>query len=157
MEGGISFAYAAALGALFLWLTLRGNSQMKRTIWTLGILYTLQLTLVARLWPGVEWSWVMLGLDFVAGVIVLLRPAGKWQSVIGLSFLLQIGLHAGRALNGAFADLPLYWWGLTGLAFVQLFLVAGWWVHERFYNGHNGHRGGAHIAGASAPHRKGME
>lgn len=103
---------------------------MRRTILTIAGVYILQLFVLAPLlWPHWSWSLAVAGLDALACVIVTWKPAGKWQSVIGLSFLLQIGIHAGRLIaeiNTGGSNMDSYFWGLSGLAFLQLLLLGGW-------------------------------
>lgn len=83
------------------------------------------------LWPTEPYAIAMMIVDAIAATVILYRPAGKAQALVGLTFLLQIGVHAGRLMNGEAADLNLYWWGLSLLAFLQIFVVGGWWIHER--------------------------
>lgn len=103
---------------------------MKRTIFTIAGVYALQLFVLAPLlWPHWSWSAAVAGLDALACVIVTWRPAGKWQSVIGLTYLLQIGVHAGRVvaeINTGASNMNHYFWGLSLLGLLQLFLLGGW-------------------------------
>lgn len=81
--------------------------------------------------PSESYCVYMMVVDLIAAAVILIHPAGKMQSLIGLSFLLQIGFYAGRLANGDQADLDLFWWGLSVLALLQLALLAGWWFYER--------------------------
>jgi hypothetical protein len=140
----LQYAYWTLLGALMLCIMSRGSAPMKRTILTLAAVLAVSFVLTeALVWPSEEWALVMMGIDAIAATVILFHPAGKAQSAIGLTFLLQIGVHAGRVLNGSQADLNLYWWGLSILAFLQLAIIGGWWVHERLSRRGAVHRGGA--------------
>ena len=104
---------------------------MRRTAFTILGVYLTQLVLAEYLWPDRSWSAAMIGVDAVAALIITLRPAGKVQSLIGLSFIPQIGLHLGRFLNGAEANMVMYFWGLSVLGFLQLGFLVGWWFYDR--------------------------
>lgn len=82
-------------------------------------------------WPSVNYAMAMLVIDAIGGAIVIIRPAGKAQSIIGLTFLLQCGAHAGRILNADNADLYIYWLELSILAILQIIVAGGWWIHDR--------------------------
>lgn len=128
---------------------------MKRTIFSLvGVLIASMILVDWLVWPSENYALGMIVVDVIAAAIILWRPAGKAQAIIGLTFLLQIGVHAGRLANGEQADFLLYWWGLSLLAFLQLFVMGGWWIHERLS------RGGDVHAGSPLPspaYRKGVE
>lgn len=105
---------------------------MIRTVVTLCAVLAMSLFLhQLHPFPGESYSVYMMVVDLIAATVILIRPAGRMQSLIGLSFLLQIGFYAGRLLNGDRADLDLFWWGLSVLALLQLALLAGWWFYER--------------------------
>lgn len=152
-------AYWMALGALVLLITFRGPGPMKRTVYTLlvvglvGLLLAEQMPFPGLRWPTENWALIMMAVDTLGAIVILIRPAGKTQALIGLTFLLQIGVHAGRILNGDSADLDIYWWGLSIPAVLQLVLTGGWWVNEQFIRPRAVHRVGPVAAGA---HRKGM-
>jgi hypothetical protein len=133
----IILAYKIALGALVLVILLKGPGPMKRTIGVMLGVYILQLALAPWLWPTLWWSAAVAGLDLAAIRLVTWRPAGKFQSLIGWTFLLQAAAHSGRViaeLNHKIADMNSYWWLTTALAFIQLFLIGGWLIHD--YLGH---------------------
>lgn len=125
------YAYLGALGALTLWTIARGSEAMLRTVCTLIAVTVAAYSFALLISNDEAYAWFMIALDGTACRVITWRPAGRWQSIIGQSFLLQIALHAGRILNGSNADMNLVWDGLTLLAFVQLALVAGWWLHEK--------------------------
>lgn len=114
-------------------VTIRGSGPMRRTIWTIAIVCALQFVFASYILPtdSVTHAIFMLCADALACFVITWHPAGKWQSVIGLSYILQIGAHVGRlAANNP--DMSFYWWGLSLLAYVQLIFVGGWWIAE-FY------------------------
>ena len=148
-------AYRIALGALVLGLMLRGTGPMKRTIITILAVYVVGYVGGIWLWPSEWWAGLMMAVDTIACIVVTIRPAGKWQSVIGLSFIFQIAVHAGRIFNGAEADINAYWTGLSILAFMQLFLAGGWLAHDRGYLSWIDRRNDR--AAAAAAREKGVE
>lgn len=114
---------------------------MKRTLYTLVACGLISLWFAGLLaWPSIEYAMGMMAVDAVAATIVLFNPAGRAQSLIGLTFLLQCGVHAGRIMNGNNADIDNYWAGLSILAFLQLFIAGGWWLHEYVYRRRHVHR-----------------
>lgn len=156
MTAALILAYRLALGALVLVTTFQGSEPMKRTIWTIVAVYALEMIAAYWLWPGPIWATLMVAVDAMACVVITIHPAGRWQAMTGLSYILQIGGHVGyvaRVLNDGSADINLYWWGLTVLGFLQLALVGGWWIHARI--GSRNSRGGRHSRSAS-PRRQGV-
>lgn len=116
---------------------------MKRTAITLVIVYALQLLYAGTIGYNLSWSIFMFCIDGIAARIITWEPAGKWQGYVGLSFILQMGVHAGKfgaELLGNSVYFDLYWWTLTGLAFLQLLLIGGWFFVGD--NNSNGHRSG---------------
>jgi hypothetical protein len=125
---------------------------MKRTVLTLLVVYGLQLAYAGLIGYNTGWSIFMFCVDALACRIITWQPAGKWQGYVGLSFILQMGVHAGKAgaeLLGYAPDINLYWWVLTALAFLQLALVGGWWLRGT-NNNSNGHRSRGDQAPAQA-------
>lgn len=155
----IQLGYWIALGALMLCITFRGSGPMKRTAYTLlavgmiGYLLAEQAVFPQLAWPTETYAILMMIVDAIGATIILIHPAGKVQSIIGLTFLLQIGVHAGRVFNGQSADLNNYWWGLSLLAVLQLVLTGGWWVNEQLSRSRAVHRDSPL---ASPAHRKGV-
>lgn len=150
----LQVAYWIALGALTLCVMLKGSVPMKRTILAvLGVgLASLALARVL-VWPSDVYGFAMMGLDLIAAIVILWRPAGKVQALIGLTFLLQIGVHTGKLLNGDDANLYYYWLLLSVLALLQLALIGGWWFHERLTWERPVHRS---RPAARPAHRKGV-
>ncbi len=109
---------------------------------TVGVFICVSLASLAmsNLWPSEAYSIAMIAADALACAAITLHPAGKWQSIIGLSYILQIGVHIGRIANGENADITSFFWGLTALAILQLVLLGGWLTYE--FLGHH-FRGGA--------------
>lgn len=116
---------------------------MKRTALTLLAVLAISFVLTPVLvWPSENWALAMMAVDGLAATVILFHPAGKAQSLIGLTYLLQIGVHAGRLMNGDQADFWLYWLSLSILAFLQLLILGGWWINERAPWGRAVRRGG---------------
>jgi hypothetical protein len=120
----------------------------------LGVLFVSLFFVQALVWPSPTYAIAMMVVDALAAWVILWHPAGKVQSLIGLTFLLQIGVHTGRILNGVNADLFNYWLGLSLLAFLQLGLVGGWWLYERV-RGSSFVRSGGPVSPSPYPPRMG--
>lgn len=128
----VQLGYWIALGALVLVTALQGNRSMLRT--TLAILAVgLGSLLLSRwlVWPSDPYSLGMLMLDGFGAWIVLWRPAGAAQGLIGGTFLAQAAFHAAKLWSGERTDIYSYWAGLSLLAILQLLLIGGWWFNER--------------------------
>lgn len=129
----IGYAYIALLCALALLANRRGEP-MRRTAWILvadmvfGYLYSFSFG------GGWDYSLFMILVNALACVLITWEPAGRWQSLIGWSFILQIGTDTGRVaseINSGPTDIMFVYWVTTALAYVQLLLLMGWWVDER--------------------------
>jgi hypothetical protein len=125
----IQLGYQIALAALTTAILLKGTWPMRRTIATV-FLNMLAAWPLSNLWPGVEWAMAMMLIDAIACLVITWHPAGKWQSIIGLSYIIQIAVHIGRIFNGDNADMDSYWWGLSMLAILQVLLIGGWWLND---------------------------
>lgn len=71
-----------------------------------------------------------IAIDIAAGAIVLARPAGEVQRLIGRCFVLMVGFHLGFALNLALgpvegADL-FYYQANTATGWLQFAILLGW-------------------------------
>ncbi len=125
----MQLAYQIALYALVPLILLTGEGRMKRTV--LIILAVMGAAYLLRgMWPSAPYAWSMIAVDFAALVGICMRPAGKWQSVIGLTYAMQMSVHFGRIIVGDNTDMNAYWWGLSVVAFLQLFLLGGWWTKD---------------------------
>jgi hypothetical protein len=86
--------------------------------------------------------------DVLTAVVVLIRPAGRMQALIGWSLLVQITIHSAyiyHLLVGGYAVEAevKYWEWLDRIALVQIALAGGWTiggVGRRIFGGH-AHRG----------------
>lgn len=71
--------------------------------------------------------------DVMTAVIILSRPAGRMQAMIGWTLLIQIMLHFAYAFHlktgGYVVQAELrYWQWLDWIALGQIALVGGWWL-----------------------------
>lgn len=106
------------------------HGPMLRTALTFVGVYLFQLAYSYTIGaPGQEMAFIVA--DAVAAAIILLRPSGRAQALIGLTYLLQMAMHAAKALLGTASDPVVYWWFVTAAAFLQLLLLGGWWIHVR--------------------------
>jgi hypothetical protein len=147
MHAFMQFGYQVALAALVVGVFIKGADPMRRTVATIFAVMIVSL-LCSGLWPTPLYADAMILADAVACLIITWNPAGRWQSVIGLSFILQIGVHVGR-LAAVRPDMESYWWGLSGLAVLQLLLIGGWWINDvflPFYRRWSGHHPLPHSA-----------
>jgi hypothetical protein len=72
--------------------------------------------------------WFNICIDIAAAVVILYRPAGRWQAALGVTYCIQIAMHCGYgllAIKGATDPMAYYNW-LTGIAWLQLLVVGGW-------------------------------
>lgn len=123
------WAYWGMLGVLTAYAAVRGSVPMLRTSLVLCAVFLAQLGIGQLVSPEtIAHALIMFVVDTAACVAITLRPAGKWQSLIGLSFILQLGTHVGRIIP-AHPDMNGYFDRLTVLAFMQLFLLGGWLIY----------------------------
>lgn len=125
--------YTAFLGLLVIVIAVRGTLPMLRTI-----LAIFGWFLAANAWTishggGEPWA-LFFALDVIAALVILIMPAGKMQSLIGTTFLIKLAFDTayGLAVFYGYPEPVKYWWALTILGFIQLLLVGGWWLSERF-------------------------
>lgn len=122
----MQLAYQYALYALGLLILLTGDGRMKRTVLTI-LAVMLAAWGLSDLWPTVPYAWAMIAVDSIACIVICTHPAGKWQSAIGLSYIVQVIVHIGRIILGDNCDMFGYYWGLSLVAILQLLLLGGWW------------------------------
>lgn len=139
-QAALQYGYWFLLGALVLLTayrayitTFRGSLPMIRTVAAMLAVGLLSLALAyGGNWVGEDYALAMMAADGVAAGIVLIHPAGRAQSVIGLTFLLQMGVYLARLFSGSSFDPDVYWWLLTVLAMLQLLVAGGWIASEHF-------------------------
>lgn len=126
-----AYAYMAflALGAL---VALRGSFAMKRAMFTVAANYAAAFCYTWVSKDPTPWP-LFMALDFVSAAIILIKPAGRAQALVGLIYLMQISIHTGYAIALPNADGVVYWWLLTALAFLQLAVIGGWMLYDRGY------------------------
>jgi len=100
-----------------------------------------------------------IGVDTITSVIILTRPAGRMQAMIGWTLLTQIMVGFGYALSVKTGGYVVeaeqrYWQILDGIGLLQILLVGGWWIGGlgRRFLGYHPDRGSAGDRGAPAPH-----
>lgn len=103
---------------------------MRRAVAVIAIVAVAPMPL-GPMWPEIPYAFAMIGVDTAALLAITWNPAGKWQSIVGGSYLIQIGIHIGRIFSAEKADINSYWWGLSIVAILQLLLIGGWWLNER--------------------------
>lgn len=115
--------------AVFAAMTARvtDNTALARSMaavmfnWLAGIAYN-SLT-------GIVDGWQFnIMIDSITATVILFRPAGKWQALLGVSYCVQIAMHGGYgALSISGTPNPhKYYMALTSVAWLQLLLVGGW-------------------------------
>ena len=129
----IGIAYIGILCALTLLVNRRGEP-MRRTALVLfadmvfGYFYSFAFG------GGWDYSVYMILINTLACMLVTWNPAGRWQALIGWSFILQIGTDIGRVASDFYfgmTDMYFVYWATTALAYFQLLLLAGWVIDER--------------------------
>lgn len=122
---GLSIAVAFALTTGFV----RGDDRIIRAImvlllnWVAGMVFV-SLTGWTDCWP------FNIIIDASASVVILWRPAGKMQALLGVSYCVQIAMHGGygAAKIAGIADPWKYYNALTAVAWIQLLMIGGWSV-----------------------------
>lgn len=71
------------------------------------------------------WVWFAF-IDLLSGLVILWKPAGRWQAILGGTYAVQIVCHFVYA-NGGFGQHD-YWQILTAIAWAQL-MILGVWGH----------------------------
>lgn len=67
--------------------------------------------------------------DAFAASLIMMRPAGRFQSVLGATYIVQVVIHAAFLLRVALtgsADEVVYYENLTIWAFIQLGVIGVW-------------------------------
>lgn len=74
-----------------------------------------------------HWGFNIL-IDSITALIIIARPAGRAQSLLVVSYCVQIAMHGAYGvlwIKGIAEATPYYNW-LTGVAWIQLFILGGW-------------------------------
>ena len=100
-------------------------------------------------WAGTFTPWVWFTLiDLLSGMVILWKPAGRWQAALGITYGAQIVCHFIYAKGGLVQH--DYWQVLTNIAWLQLILLGVWgygsgasrfavrWRSEHPHKTHNG-------------------
>lgn len=76
-------------------------------------------------WAGTftPWAWFTI-VDLLSALVILWKPAGRWQAALGITYVAQIVFHFVYA-NGGLAQHD-YWQVLTNIAWLQLLLLGVW-------------------------------
>lgn len=85
--------------------------------------------------PDWGYSAYMIGVNALACRMIVKHPAARWQSIIGYSMLVQIGVDGGNVAAQLYygtSDAFLVYWLTTILAFAQLAMIGGWLLDGRF-------------------------
>lgn len=104
------------------------------------------------------WAW-NIAIDGFAAFVILWRPAGRWQSLLGVSYCAQIAMHIGYGallLTDQQPDQWSYYDALTRVAWVQLALL-GAWGGRTIWRALAGHNGGGSAAGAAGAGVRNMD
>lgn len=150
---GVGYAYIALLCALVL-VTFRKGEPMRRTVLTLFAVMIAAYAYSFALGGGLDYSVYMIGVNALACWAIVRHPAARWQSAIGWSLLLQIGLDGGSVASELYfgsSDMWLVYISTVLLAFGQLLMVGGWYLDELAAR-HLGNSDG-HSAASTSRHR----
>jgi hypothetical protein len=142
--------YILALAGLFV-VVMRDviravfRNPLQRTVGTLAAVYVAQISYILAM-GGTGQEFAFIALDGAAAAVILFRPAGWAQAMIGLTYLLEMSMHAAKAvlssswmtellgLGPAGFNPMAYWWFLMVAGAVQLLIAGGWWHHVRARN-----------------------
>lgn len=100
-------------------------------------------------WLGTftPWGWFTI-IDAISAIVILWMPAGRWQAILGGTYVAQIVCHFIYAKGGLVQH--DYWQVLTNIAWLQLILLGVWgygsgasrfavrWRSEHPHKTHNG-------------------
>lgn len=153
-----TLVYLAALFVVSVMSFITGEKAMLRTVGALFGAWLLNWGYVMLTGSYTPWAWFT-AVDTIAAAIILIRPAGKVQGLIGVCFLVQLAQHIGYGVNyvenGYSWDAAMLHWQVQyGIGFIKLFLVGAWaaWhgkaAYLRLFHRHRGLSDPAHIAGA---------
>lgn len=122
--------YLAALFVVSVMSFITGEKAMLRTVGALFGAWVLNWGYVTLTGSYTPWAWFT-AVDAIAAAIILIRPAGKVQGLIGVCFLVQIAQHvaygANYLENGYSWDAAMLHWTVQQvIAFIKLFLVGAW-------------------------------
>jgi hypothetical protein len=122
--------YLAALFVVSMMSFITGEKAMLRTVAALFGAWVLNWGYVTLTGSYTPWAWFT-AVDAIAAAVILIRPAGKIQGLIGVCFLVQIAQHIGYGVNyvenGYSWDAAMLHWQMQyGIGFIKLFLVGGW-------------------------------
>lgn len=111
---------------------LTGNAQMVRTALAIFANYWINTAFVLVSGNYDPW-WFYMATDAITAWVILIHPAGRPQSLIGWSFMVQVMIHAvygaSKLINPAFDTYSAsfaYWQILLSVAFLQLVILGGW-------------------------------
>lgn len=150
----VAYVYMALLAALTTLIVVgRQSSSMTRTILAIAGNYVISFAYTWTTKDPDPWP-LFMALDFATALVILIRPAGRAQAIIGLTYIMQIAIHTSYALAGSGADGRIYWWLITAFAFLQLILIGGWWANV---SGYRFRRLRRHRARPLEAHKKGVE
>jgi hypothetical protein len=139
------YLYASGLmaaAAIALATAIRhDNAQLARSVlavtanWLAGVGFNLA-TGITDGW------WFNIAIDAAAAAVIMYRPASRPQSILGVTYCVQIAMHCGygllNLLHQPVDPMPYYNW-LTGIAWVQLLILGGWsgglWFDLRWARG----------------------
>lgn len=107
-----------------------GRRAMFRTSAALFLNWLAQVVYYLVTKQSAPWAYFLL-IDTLTAIVVLVRPAGKMQAIIGLTLVAQIAWHAAYGLfvllhGYSWAAHFRYWEVLWWVAAGQLFLMGGW-------------------------------
>lgn len=136
----VSLAYAAAL--LVTAVMARRDPLMLRV--ALAMLTNLALVWLWALVSGIDDAWwFFLAIDALTARVVLRQPAGRWQAVIGLLYVIQCLMHVRYGIGYRDdAITSVYLDTLTAIGWGQLVALIGGATHGR-----SRHVNGNHLAG----------
>lgn len=129
----IGYGYIGLLCALTLLVNRKGEPMRRTALILLADMiagYAYSFTLGG----GWDYSLYMIMVNALACILITWNPAGRWQALIGWSFILQIGTDTGRVASDFYfgtSDMYFVYWWTTLLAYLQLLLLAGWMIDER--------------------------
>lgn len=120
------------------WTALFQMEPMRRTALVLLANWTANTAFVIASGIYDPW-WFLIVTDALSARLILHRPAGRQQSVIGWFYMTQIIVHCVYGVSNPAVAAQPYWLLLTGLAFCQLVVLGGWGAGRAYHSWHRRH------------------
>ena len=118
-----SILFGAGLAGLMALAAITGPDSARRSAIVLGLNWLSCMAFVEASGNYTPWAWFW-AMDFMSAFAITARPVSRWQAVIALIYIGQIGIHTWFAITGGDPRRYISW--LDGLLTLQVLLVLTW-------------------------------